>query len=135
MTSLSVSVPPVTPRGEGGVQRGEATEGEQRRRRHQSSPSFILLFLERRDLLCADQWRTVAALSSGVVGAGAVFVVRPLSLRQLVDGRQLVVTRVIIIVIVSVIQTYKREFFFLIIVFHFRPVCFKEAKHEPEPTF
>lgn len=75
MTSLSVSVPPVAPRGEGGVQRWEATEGEKRRRRHQSSPAFIFLFLERRDLLGADQRRAPAALSPGVVGAGAVFVV------------------------------------------------------------
>lgn len=108
MASLSVSVPPVTPRGEGGVQRGEATEGEKRRRRHQPSPSFILLFLERRDLLGADQWRAPAALPSGVVGAGAVFVVRSFSLRELVDGRQLVTMRVIIIIVVIIIiQTYK----------------------------
>lgn len=32
MASLSVAFPPVTPRREGGVQRGEASEREERRR-------------------------------------------------------------------------------------------------------
>lgn len=75
MASLSIQLPPVTPRGEGGVERGEAAEREKRRRRHQSSPSVIFLFLERRDLLCADQWRAPTTLSSRVVRAGAVFVI------------------------------------------------------------
>lgn len=112
MASLSVPVPPVTPRREGGVERGEASEWEKRRRRHQSSPSVIFLFLERRDLLCADQWCTPAALSSGVVGAGAVFVVRALALRELVDGRQLVAMRVVVIIII-IIQAYKKGIFVL----------------------
>lgn len=104
----SLSVPPVTPRGEGRVQRGEVTEGEERRRRHQSSPSLVFFFLERRDLLGADQWRAPAALPACVVGAGAVFVVGSLSLRELIDGRQLVTMRVVIcVILVIIIHTYK----------------------------
>lgn len=105
MASLSVSLPPVTPRRKGGVEGREAAEREERRRRHQSTPSSVLLFLGRRDLLCADQWGAAAALSSGVVGAGAVFVVG--ALRQFVDGRQLVPMRVVVVVIV--IQTFNKE--------------------------
>lgn len=107
VASLSVSLPPVTPRCEGGVEGREAAEREERRRRHQSTPSSAFLFLGRRDLLCADQWCAAAALSAGVVGAGAVFVVR--ALRQLVDGRQLVAMRVVVVVVV--IQTFKKEMF------------------------
>lgn len=106
MASLSVSLPPVTPRCKGGVERREAAEREERRRRHQSTPSCVFLFLGRRDLLCADQRRAAAALSAGVVGAGAVFVVG--ALRKLVDGRQLVAMRVIVVV---VIQTFNKEMF------------------------
>lgn len=80
-----LSVPPATPRGEGGVQRREANKGEKRRWGHQPPADVVLLFLERRDLLGADQRRAAAALPAGVVGAGAVFVVR--SLWELVDGR------------------------------------------------
>lgn len=104
MASLPVSVSPVTPRREGGVQRGEAAEGEEKRRRHERSSSFVFLFLERRDLLRADQRRAVAALSTRVVGAGAVFVIRALSLRELVDGGQLVMMRVGIIEVFAVVN-------------------------------
>lgn len=86
MAPLSVSVPPVTPWGEWGVQRGKPSDGEERRRGHQSSSCFILLFLQRWYLLCADQRSAPAALPPSVVGAGAVFIVRPLSLWELVDG-------------------------------------------------
>lgn len=109
MASLSVSLPPVAPWREGGVEGREAAERKERRRRHQSTPSSVLLFLGRRDLLRADQWRAAAALSAGVVGAGAVFVVG--ALRQLVDGRQLVAMRVVVVVIVVVIQTFNKEMF------------------------
>lgn len=110
VASFSVSVTAVTPRRERGVQRGEAAEREQRRRRHH------FLFLERWDLLGADWRRATAALPPGVVGAGAVSVVRSLSLRQLVDGRQLVMKRVVILVVlVLIIQTYKKNF----VVFYF----------------
>lgn len=105
----SLSVASVTTGGKRGVQRGEVAKGEERRRRHQSSASFVLLFMERRDLLSADQRRAPTALPSSVVGAGAVFVVRSLSLWELVDGRQLVMVGVVIFIIV-IIHTYKRRF-------------------------
>lgn len=108
MASLSVSLPPVTPRCKGGVEGREVAEREERRWRNQSTPSSVFLFLGRRDLLCADQWRAAAALSAGVVGAGAIFVVG--ALRQLVDGRQLVAMRVVVVVVI-VIQTFNIEMF------------------------
>ena len=80
------------PGGEGGGERREAFELEEERRgrgqRSSSSPVlFVLLSCEGRDLLGADQWRGLAALS-GIIGTGALSLVRPLSLRHLVDGRQ-----------------------------------------------
>lgn len=54
----------------------------------------------------ADQWRAPAALSSRVVGAGGVFIVR--ALRELVDGRQLTVVRVVLFIIVQACESVVR---------------------------
>jgi len=98
-------LPPLAPGGEGGGERGEAVQLEEKRGRGErassSSPvlSAPLLLRQGRDLFGADQWSVLAALSARVVGAGAVLPVRPLSLWHLVDGRQLLAGIFIIIVL------------------------------------
>lgn len=47
----------------------------------------------------ANQWRAPAALSSGVVGAGGVLIVR--ALWELIDGRQLMVVRVVLLIVIQ----------------------------------
>lgn len=106
VASLPVPFPPAAPRRQRRVERREASERQQRWRRRW--PTLLpLLPLERRDPLGADQRRAPAALATAVVGAGAVLVVA--ALRQLVDGRQLMVKRVAAaaaVVVVAVIQNY-----------------------------
>lgn len=102
MASLSVSVPPVMPWGEGGAQRGETADGEERGWRGQAADCVIFVLLRRGDLLGADQRRAAAALPPRVVGTAGVFVVGALALRDLVDGRQLVMMRIITVIILHI---------------------------------
>lgn len=99
VSSLSVPVLSVALWSQGDTYRGEGSDQEEGRWRQR--PFFL-----RGDVVCADQRRAPTAFPSGVVGAGGVFVVR--SLRELIDGRQLMAMRVILVIIIQAYESVIR---------------------------